>query len=212
MTLLVKTSPFRSKTGCNDMEGPGGRSDLVTLKFLSSRTVDPQRDRLKKQRHHFSLAHHLTLSLIRIAVLSFYLSHLFPLLRLFPHDVLTLWSRLRLSSIDGVAYSWSATTPTCRARGEHLRYTTGTLISENSVAFLCVSLEASEKKSVWELCKFEMAKFLMGRAVTPEWSCLELKHCCNQYRLSWGWRAKTFRSLFVEIKETTVIFPRHTAN
>lgn len=21
----------------------------------------------------------------------------------------------------------------------------------------------------------------MERAVTPEWSCLELKHCCNQY-------------------------------
>lgn len=215
MTLLVKTSPVRNKTGCNDIEGPGGSSDLVTLKFSSSHTVDPQRDALKEQRHHFSLAHHLTLSLIRIAVLSVYLSHLSPLLSLFSHDVLTLLSRLKLSSeelIVGGAYSWSSTTPTCRARGEHPHCTTGTLISENSVAFPCVSLEAREKKSVWELCKFKLAKFLMERAVTPEWSCLELKHCCNQYRLSWGWRARTFRSPFVEIMETTVIFPRHAAN
>lgn len=46
----------------------------------------------------------------------------------------------------------------------------------------------------------------MEVAVTPEWSCLELKHCCNQYRLSWGWRARTFRSLFVEIMEKTVCY------
>lgn len=52
----------------------------------------------------------------------------------------------------------------------------------------------------------------MEIAVTPEWSCLELKHCCNQYRLSWGWRARTFRSPFVEIMETIVIFPRHAGN
>lgn len=52
----------------------------------------------------------------------------------------------------------------------------------------------------------------MEIAVTPEWSCLELKHCCNQYGLSWGWRARTFRSPFVEIMERIVIFPRHAGN
>lgn len=117
MTLLVKTSPVGSKTGCNDMEGPGGSSDLMTLKFSSSRPLDPHRDTLKEQRHHFSLAHHLTLSLICIAVFSVYLSHLFPLLPVFSRDVLTLLSRLRLSSeelIVGGAYSWSSTTPTCK--------------------------------------------------------------------------------------------------
>ncbi|MED6244262.1 hypothetical protein ATANTOWER_001620 [Ataeniobius toweri] len=46
----------------------------------------------------------------------------------------------------------------------------------------------------------------MEIAVTPEWSCLELKHCCNQYRLSWGWRPRTFRSPFVEITERTVCY------
>lgn len=46
----------------------------------------------------------------------------------------------------------------------------------------------------------------MEIAVTPEWSCLELKHCCNQYRLSWGRRARTFRSPFVEIMEKTVCY------
>lgn len=136
-------------------------------------------------------------------MLSTHLSLLFPLLPLFSRDVLTLLSRLRLSSEELIvagAYSWSSTTPTCRARGEHPRYTTGTLISENSAAFLsaCLSLEAREKKSVRELCKFKLAKFLMEIVVTPEWSCLELKHCCNQYRPSWGWRARTFRSPFVE--------------
>lgn len=60
---LLKLTPVRSKSVCNDMEGPGGSSDLVTLKFLSSRTVDPPRDTLKEQKHPFSLAHHLTLSL-----------------------------------------------------------------------------------------------------------------------------------------------------
>lgn len=128
---------------------------------------------------------------------------------LFSHDALTPLSRSRLSSeelIVGGAYSWSSTTPTCRARGEHLRYTTGTLISENSSALLCVSLEAREEKSTRELCKFKLANFLMEIALTPEWSCLELKHCCNQYRLSWGRRARTFRSPFVEIMEKTVCY------
>lgn len=37
---LVKTYPVRSKIGLNDMEGPGGSSDSVTLKFSSSGTVD----------------------------------------------------------------------------------------------------------------------------------------------------------------------------
>lgn len=118
-------------------------------------------------------------------------------------------SRSRPSSgkfIVGGAYSWSSTTPTYRAKGEHLRYTTGTLISENSSALLCVSLEAREEKSTRELCKFKLANFLMEIAVTSEWSCLELKHCCNQYRLSWGWRARTFRSPFVEIMEKTVCY------
>lgn len=104
-------------------------------------------------------------------------------------DALTCLSRSGLSSgalIVGGAYSWSSATPTCRAKGEHLCYTTGTLISENSSALLCVSLEAREEKSTRELCKFKLANFLMEIAVTPEWSCLELKHCCNQYRLSWG--------------------------
>ena len=66
-----------------------------------------------------------------------------------PHDALTPLSRSSLSSgklILGGAYSWSSTTPTCRAKGEHLCYTTGTLISENSSALLCVSLEAREYK------------------------------------------------------------------
>lgn len=125
------------------------------------------------------------------------------------HDALTPLSRSRLSSgelIVGGAYSWSSTTPTCRAKGEHLCYTTGTLISENSLALLCVSLEAREEKSTRELCKFKLANFLMEIAVTPEWSCLQLKHCCNQYRLSWGWRARTFRSPFVKIMEKTVCY------
>lgn len=119
---------------------------------------------------------------------------------LFSRDALTPLSRSRLSSgelIVGGAYSWSSITPTCRAKGEHLCYTTGTLISENSSALLCVSLEAREEKSKRERCKFKLANFLMEIAVTPEWACLELKYCCNQYRLSWGWRAKTFRSPFV---------------
>lgn len=108
---------------------------------------------------------------------------------LFSHDTLTSLSRLRLSSgelIVGGAYSWSSATPTCRAKGEHLCYTAGTQISENSSALLCVSLEARAEESMRELCKFKLANFLMEIAVTPEWSCLELKHCCNQYRLSWG--------------------------
>lgn len=46
----------------------------------------------------------------------------------------------------------------------------------------------------------------MEIAVTPEWSCLELKHCCNQYGLSRGRRARTFRSPFVEIMEKTVCY------
>lgn len=142
-----------------------------------------------------------------------YALHLSVCLALSPpllsHDALTPLSRSRLSSGELIvwgAYSWSSTTPTCRAKGDHLRYTTGTLISENSSALLCVSLEAREEKSTRELCKFKLANFLMEIAVTPEWSCLELKHCCNQYRLSWGWRARTFRSLFVEIMEKTVCY------
>lgn len=128
---------------------------------------------------------------------------------LFSHDVLTPLSRSKLSGVELIvrgSYSWSSTTPTCRAKGEHLRYTTGTLISENSSALLRLSLEAREEKSTRELCKFKLANFLMEIAVTPEWSCLELKHCCNQYRLSWGWRARTFRSPFVEIMEKTVCY------
>lgn len=126
-----------------------------------------------------------------------------------PRDTLTPLSRSRLSSgelIVGGAYSLSSTTPTCRAKGELLRYTTGTVMSENSSALLCVSLEARKEKSTQELCKFKLANFLMEIAVTPEWSCLELKHCCNQYRLSWGPRARTFCSPFVKIMEKTVCY------
>lgn len=107
--------------------------------------------------------------------------------------------------IVGGAYSWSSTTPTFRAKGE-LCYTTGTLISANSTALLCLSLEAREEESRREMCKFKLANFLMEIPVTPEWSCLELKHCCNQYWLLWGWRERTFRSLFVEIMEKTVCY------
>lgn len=153
MTLLVKTSPVRSRTSCNDMEGPGGSSDLVTLKFSSSRTVDPQRDTLKEQRHHFSLVHHLTLSLICIAVLSVYLSPLFPLLPLLSHNVLTLLSRLRLSSeelIVGGAYSWSSTTPTCR--GVSIPVTQQALWYVKTLQLSCVCHWRQDRRRVYESC------------------------------------------------------------
>lgn len=70
----------------------------------------------------------------------------------------------------------------------------------------CVPHWRREEKSARELSKFKLANFLMEIAVTPEWSCLELKHCCNQYRLSWAWRARTFRSPFVKIMEKTVCY------
>lgn len=92
----------------------------------------------------------LSSSSIVILVLSTQLPLLFPLLS---HDVLTLLSRLRLSSEELIfagAYSWSSTTPTYRARGEHPRYTTGTLISENSTAFLCVSLTGGKREEECE--------------------------------------------------------------
>lgn len=179
----------------------------MALKYSNSSTAD-LREIHKRNNGITSHTHHLPLSLILLLLLSIPLSVSFSP-SLFSHDALTPLSRSRLSCgelIVGVAYSWSSTTPTCRAKGEHLRYTTGTLISENSSALLCVSLEAREEKSTRELCKFKLANFLMEIAVTPEWSCLELKHCCNQYRLSWGWRARTFRSPFVEIMEKTVCY------
>lgn len=120
---------------------------------LKQRHSGPERETLKEQRHHFSLSHHLALSLILILGLSTQLPLLFPLLPLFSHDVLTLLSRLRLSSEELIvagAYSWSSTTPTCRARGEHPRYTTGTLICENSAAFLCVSLTGGKREEECE--------------------------------------------------------------
>lgn len=205
MRRLVKTSPARSPSGCNDILGPGGYSDSVALTHSNSSTAD-LREIHKRNKgitsHSLIVSHCPSFSLSRSP---------FPclILSLSSHDALTPLSRSGLSSgelIVGGAYSWSSTTPTCRAKGEHLCYTTGTLISENSSALLCVSLEAREEESTRELCKFKLANFLMEIAVTPEWSCLELKHCCNQYRLSWGQRAKTFRSPFVEIMEKTVCY------
>lgn len=208
MTSLVKTSAARSQSDCNDIWGPGGCGDSVALKYSSSSTADLREihKRNKGTTSHSFIIFHCPL-LFFLCCPSLCLSPLS--LPLFSHDALTPLSRSRLSSgkfIVGGAYSWSSTTPTCRAKGEHLRYTTGTLISENSSALLCVSLEAREEESTRELCKFKLANFLMEIAVTSEWSCLELKHCCNQYRLSWGWRARTFRSPFVEIMEKTVCY------
>lgn len=111
------------------------------------------------------------------------------------HAALTCLSRSALLSgelIVGGAYSWSSTTPTNRARGEHPCYTTGTQIFEHCSSLLVSRVR--EQKYTWKLCKFKLAKFLMEIAVTPEWSCLGLKHCCNQYRPSRGWRPRTFCS------------------
>lgn len=83
--------------------------------------------------------------------------------------------------------------PRTRARGEHSCYTTGTLISEH-FSSRSSHQRAREQKCTWGLCKIKLANFLMEIAVTPEWSCLGLKHCCNQYMLSRGWRPRTFRS------------------
>lgn len=124
---------------CCDTFGPSS----FTQGFSSPEVVKKQHSSIISPFHH-----HLTLSLILPLC---YLSRCLPL---FSRDTLTSLSRSRLSSgelIVGGAYSWNSTTPTRRAKGEHLCYTTGIWYLK-TLRLSCVSHWRWKRRGVWGNC------------------------------------------------------------